>query len=493
MGSLIEILNSILERALCSDNPDLLSLIEEVLQENITEKIKVIVFNVKKRAFHTVKGNPVFTSEDFLELFEKLAHLAKPFIVGGNRYYPLVVKDTVAGCVITPQEISADDSMLMEKIIGLYNVFATNGVNVTSGRDSQEMLFNNRNVIFGEIAGGVLHDLNNIIGAILGRAQLAKFKYNKKKEPEVLFDSLDTIEKISLTGGKITHRLKNFARMSEALTPKYVSIKESFDSAMNMIEHKLVDFRENKGIDFRVDNLIAHDVEIRTDPVLLEEVMFNLIDASMLLLNQGGHIEVSGRRDPYNATVTITPYGKTASISTIHPEIMVVKNLLSIQGGVLKTNDNGVFEVTIPQSMSKSEGEKDEITIEFNGLSADEEVLLIEDNEGMRKVLEEILEGLGCTVKSASTAGEGLKLFASGSFDAVFTDLGLPDLDGKEVASRIKNTDPDIRIAAITGWQDRLDPVFDATITKPFNIDEIHSFLARDDEKTIVFFRKDVS
>ncbi len=157
-------------------------------------------FNKEKRAFFTIDKSPVFTTPEFLTFFEKVALLEKTFILDNAHYFPIDVAGEPLFCLMLTCDNPDENSLNLEKIIEINQIcslirnISSMGARAFNQTDHKEVLGRNRSIVFGEIAGGVLHDLNNVMGAILGRAQLAMMKYKRNQEPKDLSDSLIVIE-----------------------------------------------------------------------------------------------------------------------------------------------------------------------------------------------------------------------------------------------------------------------------------------------------------
>jgi CheY-like chemotaxis protein len=106
-------------------------------------------------------------------------------------------------------------------------------------------------------------------------------------------------------------------------------------------------------------------------------------------------------------------------------------------------------------------------------------ILLIDDDAAVRETLAEILVSKGHEVVGASGGAEGLKALEAGTFDLVLTDLGMPDMNGWEVAERIRTLSPGTPIGVITGWGASLDEArleeygVDLILAKPFRFDQV--------------------
>ena len=122
-------------------------------------------------------------------------------------------------------------------------------------------------------------------------------------------------------------------------------------------------------------------------------------------------------------------------------------------------------------------------------------ILVVDDEEEVRNLLREILEDVGCEAITASQAYDGLKLFDETTYDAVFTDLGMPGMSGWELARAIRQRNSRVPLAIITGWgaavstTEREAAQVDWVLSKPFSMTQILEIVQeisrrRDEKKT---------
>ena len=106
-------------------------------------------------------------------------------------------------------------------------------------------------------------------------------------------------------------------------------------------------------------------------------------------------------------------------------------------------------------------------------------ILVVDDEENVRQLLRDILETGDYQVSLAAGGREALALFDANKFDGVFTDIGMPGMNGWELAQAIRQRDQQIPLAVITGWGDAVgsdkqhEAEVDWVVTKPFNADRI--------------------
>jgi len=106
-------------------------------------------------------------------------------------------------------------------------------------------------------------------------------------------------------------------------------------------------------------------------------------------------------------------------------------------------------------------------------------ILIVDDDESIRKVLEAILEEKGYAVESVGTAKKAIEVTKKKLYNVALLDIRLPDMEGTELLSRIKDTIPRMRKIIITGFptlQNAIDAVnrrADAYIMKPFDVEKV--------------------
>lgn len=111
-------------------------------------------------------------------------------------------------------------------------------------------------------------------------------------------------------------------------------------------------------------------------------------------------------------------------------------------------------------------------------------VLIIEDEENIREVLEEMLSAEGYAVVQAKSGEEGIDIFKKQKVDLVITDLGMTRLSGWEVADQIKALAPHTPVILSTGWGVKLDQFemhkknIDRILRKPFKMEQILNMIS---------------
>ena len=103
-------------------------------------------------------------------------------------------------------------------------------------------------------------------------------------------------------------------------------------------------------------------------------------------------------------------------------------------------------------------------------------ILVVEDDAIVRMLIVDVLEELEFTVLEAADAEDALKVVEDTShhIDLMMTDVGLPDMDGKQLATKVRELRPSLPILFASGYADNIDaPAGMQVIAKPFSIDQL--------------------
>jgi len=169
---------------------------------------------------------------------------------------------------------------------------------------------------------------------------------------------------------------------------------------------------------------------------------------------------------------------------------------LAVSFGIIRRHEGSIevdsepgrgttFKISLPKVSPASTTEEGAIPVESAIPISDDKVrvLVVDDETHVREVLIEALEAEGCEVVSAQSGEIALALFNQyeGKFDAVFTDIGMPEMSGWELVTEIRERSKTMPIAIISGWADAISVQTrnavraDWVVAKPFDINKISS------------------
>ena len=355
----------------------------------------------------------------------------------------------------------------------------------------------------GELASGVAHDFNNTLAGILGRAQLLQ----RTTDPEKIHRGLDIIIKTAEDGAKTVKRIQDFARQRRDHDFELISIDQILADASEITRPRWKNCAEALNIHITLDLHNRSNAHVMGDDSELREVLVNMVFNAIDAMPEGGTLSLSSRvvGEAVVITVADTGIGMSPEVrSRVFDPFFTTKGKaglglgLAVSFGIIRRHRGNVevesqhgrgtkFIITLPvASMSSGvdivvdEGQ----FIQSGSIALLPEqiplkVLVVDDEDFVRELLKEILEFEGCAVTIAQNGDEALQMFQEGSFDGVFTDVGMPGMSGWELAQAIREQSEMIPIAVITGWgeavgsDEQKEAGVDWVIAKPFTADRI--------------------
>ena len=248
------------------------------------------------------------------------------------------------------------------------------------------------------------------------------------------------------------------------------------------------------------------------DPTRIAQIISNLLNNSSKYMRPGGSIELSAKGEGDWAVITVTDRG--AGIPAEHIEdvfemfsqvdralersqgglgigLALVRRLAEMHGGTVTAFSPGAdqgstFTVRLPLASSEVAARKSSRSAEIRA-PAGKRILVVDDNSDAAEMLAMMLERSGYATQVAQDGAEALRSLPELLPHAVILDIGLPDMNGYEVAQRMRK-DPrftDTVLIALTGWgtgEDKrkaLASGFHTHMTKPVNADELRATLVR--------------
>jgi nitrogen-specific signal transduction histidine kinase/CheY-like chemotaxis protein len=376
---------------------------------------------------------------------------------------------------------------------------------ITERKKMEEKLIQSEKLsALGELAGGVAHDFNNMLAAILGRVQLLRMHNSplpgvreKRKSVRELQKGLEIIEKAAMDGAETVRRIQEFSRRrSDDKDFTQVDVNELINSALEFTRMRWKNAAESKGIKIVVEKDFSPIPPTIGSGAELREVFTNLLNNALDAMPHGGRITFKTIKEDNYICVAVKdtgsgipkavrekifdPFFTTRGPQSTGLGLSVSYGIISRHRGTITVDsmegEGTTFTIKLPILAKAIKEEK----IEFKpGQKRKARILVIDDEEGVRNVLNDILTDAGHEVEIAGDGIQGIELFERKEFDLVFTDLGMPVVSGWQVAERIKGINRKVPIALITGWNvdlkesEMTSSCIDLIIKKPFAVDQV--------------------
>lgn len=331
----------------------------------------------------------------------------------------------------------------------------------------------------GRLAGGVAHDFNNMLGVIIGQAELALMKCEQSGR---VHDSLREIEKAARRSADLTSQLLAFAR-KQAVAPRVIDLNMTISGMITMLRRLI-------GEDIELEWLPGMPLwNVRIDPAQVDQVLANLcvnardaisgtgsirIETGNVVLDESWCTDHNGSYPGEYVVLTVsdTGAGFTAeALAHVFEPFFTTKELgkgtglgLAMVYGIVKQNggfidvksrdgEGAAFLIYLPRSDDENAGpgdDPDQKTPE----TGTETILLVEDEPMLLDMTGSMLQDLGYKVIAVSTPAEALKAAKEQgeNIKLLITDVIMPELNGRDLSSRILEIIPGLDRLFMSGY-----------------------------------------
>jgi PAS domain S-box-containing protein len=470
------------------------------------------VFEMANQAYYQlvghrrIEGLPVFEAipegrrQGFEELLQGVYATGKPFVGRGLRF----VVQREPGGPLTETFIDIVYQPVRDADGTIVGIFAQ-GHDVSEQVQAVQAL-QDADRRKDEFLATLAHELRNPLAPIRQAASLAKAPAldaqrrtwalevieRQSRQMALLLDDLLDVSRISR--GHLQLRLQPVA-LGDVVAAALETARPLFDRKRHRLDVELP----------------AADVTLSADPLRLAQTLSNLLSNAAKYTSEGGHIELRASVEAGEAVIAVRDDGiglspeSQAHIFEMFSQVAsaldraegglgiglaLSRGLVELHGGRIEVHSAGLgrgseFIVRLPLEQTRATDSRDhEPTAprEADPVS----VLIADDNADARDSLAALLEITGHTIHVAPDGEQALALAERHRPDVVILDIGMPLLNGYEVAARIRASDwgRQMRLIALTGWgqatdQERARQVgFDHHVTKPLDLDRLHVLIA---------------
>jgi two-component system cell cycle sensor histidine kinase/response regulator CckA len=344
----------------------------------------------------------------------------------------------------------------------------------------QQLLHSQKMEAIGRLSAGVAHDFNNCLLAIFGYSDLLLERY---REDSTLCRNLSGIKEAGQKAAALTKQLLAFARR-QPMETKVMSLNAVVSGLEKMLQRIL---GEDVAL---ITELDPHLKPIKIDPGQIEQVVVNLAVNSRYAMPSGGKLTLKtvplevgeGSPAPHAdvpagswvlLTVADTGIGMDAETQArVFEPFFSTKSEgtglgLSTAYGIVRQSGGQIFVDSAPGKGARFSiylpvtREADVARGGMAGFLADtgsETILLVEDEEEVRRVLNQILVSKGYRVLQAASGEEALVIsrLHRGAIELLLTDVTMPQMKGPELAARMLAERPQTRVVYMSGYNEEL-------------------------------------
>ena len=370
-------------------------------------------------------------------------------------------------------------------------------------RTRDQLVRSERLRMAGELASGVAHEFNNVLGAILGRAQLLRQRGREGKLDVAEIDrALDVIERVAHDGADTVRRLREFSSGAESSGFDVVDLDRMVRDSVEFTRPRWENVAQAEGrpVAMRLESAPGAWVKGRASE--LREVFTNLLLNAVDALPAGGTITVRCQMQGEQVLASVADDGEGMDGETksrVFDPFFTTKGDkgtglgLTMVYGIVARHHGRVtvdsargrgtrIDLTFPAAEEPASAVPAEVpAARVNGAVLS--VLAVDDDPAVLELLGDIVEALGHRVTRQGSAEQALAGFAPGRYDLVLTDLGMPGMNGWDFSRALRALDTTVPLAWITGWGEEIvgdetrQAGADAIVAKPFTIDDVRRLL----------------
>ncbi|WP_196257646.1 cell cycle histidine kinase CckA [Pelagibacterium limicola] len=362
----------------------------------------------------------------------------------------------------------------------------------------------------GQLAGGVAHDFNNVLTAIIGFSELLLLKH-RPSDPS--FSDIMSIKQSANRAAGLVKQLLAFSRR-QTLRPQILEIPQHVDD-LTVLLKRLIGERVTLDVEHAADVW-----PVRADLVQLEQVIINLVVNARDAMPNGGAITLRTRNVLEAEATSFSYRGMPAADYVLievedtgtgmTPEVMEkifepffsTKELgkgtglgLSMVYGIIKQTGGFIypesevgkgttFRIFLPRHIpAPDEVAAKQVAAPVKDLTGNERILIVEDEESVRAFSARALAVTGYEVFEAASGEEALEVLEEidGQLDLMISDVVMPEMDGPTLLTEVRKKYPGLKVIFVSGYaeesvrQGLADDRSVEFLPKPYSLDQINS------------------
>ena len=420
---------------------------------------------------------------------------------------PLLSRDKVVGVItltrIGPRGFQTEDLELATLFAGQCSAAIANArlyedmkVAFDELRQTQAQLVQSAKLnALGEMAGGVAHDFNNILAAILGRTQLLLQTCTDNE----MRRQLGVIEQAALDGAHTVRRVQEFTRVRQDERFETLDINQVLLGVLELTRPAWETGAKRRGVQVDVHLELQANLPTAGNGSELREVFTNLVLNALDAMPEGGGLWITSENGHDSVRVQVRdsgvgmdeetrakifdPFFTTKEIKGTGLGLSVAYGIVSRHRGSIEVQSEPgvgtVFTLEFPSGAIESDTQAADSTM----APESRRVLVVDDEQTVLEVLVDLLAAMGMQVTRAHGGPAGVEALGRDSFDVVFTDLGMPEVNGWDLALTAKACANPPDVVLVTGWGFQLEEEaavsrgVDLVMAKPFSWEDVENAL----------------
>ncbi len=361
-----------------------------------------------------------------------------------------------------------------------FDITAIKAMEERQSRIAEQLMQAQKMESVGRLAGGVAHDFNNMLGAILGFTELGMADHSPD---EPIYGTLKEIQRAAQRSTELTRQLLAFAR-KQTVIPVLLDLNEIVEGMLKMVrqligEDIILTWHPGKGLN-----------PIRMDPSQIEQLLVNLCVNARDAIKDTGKISVKTENvildeesvsehqgyypgeyvmltvsddgcgmdsdtlshvfEPFFTTKDVGE-GTGLGLATVYGVVKQNKGFISVES---QPNHGTTFTIHLPRDTAKPDQPASRSLEIKQTAPGHETILLVEDDPMILRIAEKMLKRIGYHLLTAATPGEALGKAQEhpGEIHLLLTDVVMPEMNGRDLAKNMLSLYPEIKRLFMSGY-----------------------------------------
>jgi len=365
-------------------------------------------------------------------------------------------------------------------LLSLYDITDRKSAESEKENLQKQLLQTQKLEAIGVLAGGVAHDFNNILGAIIGYAEIS---LEDLPADSATCRNIEKILDAAQRSSRLTRQLLIFAR-KQASSPKIIDLNESVETMLKMLQRLI-----GENITLAWLPASGNSCKVKIDPTHLDQILVNLCVNARDAIDNIGQITIKIGTFDFDETTSqvyvdckpgsyvrlsvadngcgmnaetlqhvFEPFFTTKGIgkgtglglSTVYGIVRQCKGFINVYS---ECDIGTTFNIYLPLHKDNNEITESDV-METIPLGNNETILLVEDDAMLIEVSQNILRKLGYHVLSATAPEQALEIVEDKStkIDLVLTDVIMPQMNGRELVDSILEKRPEVKFLFMSGY-----------------------------------------
>lgn len=371
------------------------------------------------------------------------------------------------------------------------------GIDVTQQRIlERQAIVTERLRSLGQIAGGVAHDLNNMLAGIMGPTDLLMLI----EEDPAKERSLKAVMAAATRGAETVRRIQSFSKARTDIDKEVFDLRDMAEDVIFSLRPRWKDAAHRQGIAIRIHDEVPAGLMVHASAAEIGNVLMNLIVNACEAMTTHGEITITAMQKgeqiqfhvsdtgsgmaPETMSQIFQPFFSTKGADNSGLGLAVIHGIILRHGGTITVDSTlgkgTTFTIKLPAQVPQAAAAAEPLPADSLAVGK-LRILIVDDVPEIADYLAAISQRAGHEATAVYDGEAALERLRDGSFEVLITDYGMEGISGPDLAQRAHGLYPSMKMVLVTGWDVQLEefPLFCGMLKKPCTREQVQTMLER--------------